>query len=134
MAILSKKVKLKNDKSLFGEYLLNLKHIPQFCKYFCVFILIMHNLFCSINQSVWQKDITDWTFWVYLLTGRPSQFLIPADWIFENDLHQILCMVFEIFVKHSVWIVFLYLMYFPNCDLLKVSNHRQAGSILTRPS
>ena len=33
-----------------------------------------------------QKEIKDWAFEVDLLTGVPSQFLIPANWIIENDL------------------------------------------------
>ena len=40
-----------------------------------------------------QKEIKDWAFEVYFLTGEFSQFLIPANWIIENDLCQILCMV-----------------------------------------
>ena len=46
-----------------------------------------------------QKKVKDWTFEVYLLTGEPSQFMIPADWIIEMDLCQILCMVLEFFVN-----------------------------------
>ena len=28
-----------------------------------------------------------------------NQFLIPTDWIIENDLHQILCVVLQFFIK-----------------------------------
>ena len=50
---------------------------PSFIKLF-VIILIMHSLFCWINQeNVLQKEIKDWAFKVYLLTREPSQFLIP---------------------------------------------------------
>ena len=34
---------------------------------------------------LWKTCEKDWTFEVYLLTGRPS-LLIPADWNIENDL------------------------------------------------
>ena len=40
---------------------------PQFSKTFCVFILIMHSLFCRKNQkNVLQKEMEDWTFKAYL--------------------------------------------------------------------
>ena len=32
-------------------------------------------------------------------TGEPRQFLIPADWIIENDLCQTLCVILDFFVK-----------------------------------
>ena len=41
------------------------------------------------------KEIKDWNFEVYLLTRKPSQFFLFADWIIENVLYQILCMVLE---------------------------------------
>ena len=46
-----------------------------------------------------QKEIKDWAFEVRLLTGEPSQFLIPADWVIENDLCQILWVVLDFFIK-----------------------------------
>ena len=49
------------------------KIFPQLCKTFCVIIHIMHILFCRTNQiNVLQKEIKDWTFEVYLLTGETS--------------------------------------------------------------
>ena len=56
--------------------------------------------FCRTNQkNMLQKEITDWAFKVYLLTGEPSQFLILADWIIGNDLCQILWVVLEFFFQ-----------------------------------
>ena len=60
----------------------------------------MHILFCRTNQkNVLLKEIKDWAFEVYLLTGEYSQFLISSDWIIEDDLCQILWVVLEFFVK-----------------------------------
>ena len=53
------------------------------------------------QKNVLEKEIKDWGFEVYLLTGQLSQFLIPADWIIENDLCQILCVVLQFFVKQE---------------------------------
>ena len=56
--------------------------------------------FCRTNQkNMLQKEITDWAFKVYLLTGEPSQFLILADWIIGNELCQILWVVLEFFFQ-----------------------------------
>ena len=54
------------------------KIFPQFCKTFCVFILIMHFLFCCKNQkNMLQKEIKDWTFEADLLTDETiSWFLL----------------------------------------------------------
>ena len=49
------------------------KIFPQFCKTFCVFILIMCILFYRKNQkNVLQKKIKDWTFKAYLLVEEIS--------------------------------------------------------------
>ena len=62
-----------------------------------------------------QKEITDWTFKVYLLTGEPSQFLILADLIIGNDLCQILSVVLEFFFQtERDRIFFRGLTYCPN--------------------
>ena len=59
-------------------------------------------LFCRTNQeNVLQKEIKDWAFEVPLLTGEPSQVLIPADWVIENDLCQIICLLSAINVTCS---------------------------------
>ena len=48
-------------------------HLKDISPVICFFILIMHILFCRTNQkNVLQKEIKDWTFEVYLLTGEPS--------------------------------------------------------------
>ena len=47
-----------------------------------------------------QKKIKDWAFEVYLLTREPSQFLILADWIIENELYKILCVVLKFFLAN----------------------------------
>ena len=46
---------------------------PQFCKTFCVFILIINILFCRKNQkNVLQEEIKNWTFKAYLLIEETS--------------------------------------------------------------
>ena len=46
---------------------------PQFCKTFCVFILIINILFCRKNQkNVLQEEIKNWTFEAYLLIEETS--------------------------------------------------------------
>ena len=57
-------------------------------------------LFCRTNQkNMSQKEVKDWDFKVYLLTGEPSHSLIRSDWIIENYLCQTLQVVLEFFVK-----------------------------------
>ena len=46
--------------------------------------------FCTNEKNVLQREIKDWVFEFYLLTGEPSQFMISADWIIEHDLFHIL--------------------------------------------
>ena len=74
----------------------------------------MYILFYHTNQkNVLQKE-KDWTFEVYLLVGEPSP-LILADWIIENDLCQILCVVPEFFFQRErVSIVFCGLTSYPS--------------------
>ena len=46
----------------------------------------MHILLCCINQKkVLQKEIKDWAYEVYLLTGESSQFLIPTDFLSNRE-------------------------------------------------
>ena len=62
--------------------------------------LFLSYFFCHTNQkNLLQKERKDWIFEVYFLIGKLSQFLVPADWIMENDFFQILCMVLEVCVK-----------------------------------
>ena len=61
----------------------------------------MHFLFCGTNQkNMLQKETKDWAFEIYLLTGEPSQFLIPPDWIIENDFGQVLCVSWIFFLSN----------------------------------
>ena len=73
-------------------------------KIFCVFILIMHILFCCTHQkNVLQKEIKDWNFKVYLFTGEPSS------WYTESLKMTCvrLCVVLSFFCQtERVWIVF----------------------------
>ena len=58
----------------------------QLSKTFCVFIFIMHFLFCSTNQkNVLQKEIKDRALEVYLLTGE------PGSWFLLIELLKITC-------------------------------------------
>ena len=62
-------------------------------KTFCVFILTMH-IFSQISAKLVtesNKRLNLWNLFFYWGT----QFLITADWIIENDLCQILCLVLE---------------------------------------
>ena len=65
---------------------------------YCI-IIIMHILFsCTSQKNVLHKEINDWAFEVYLATGEPNQFLIPADWITKNDLSD---------PMHGYWIYYV---------------------------
>ena len=70
------------------------KAFPQFSlKRFVSFILIMQSLFCrKCQKNVLQKEKTEPWKPIYYWG---NQFLIPADWIIENNLCQILCVVLE---------------------------------------
>ena len=77
MAILSKKNKKKQKKNKKKKKKTKKKQKKKkkgyLCKTFCVFILIMHILFCCRNQkNVLLKEIKDQTFEAYLLIGEPS--------------------------------------------------------------
>ena len=83
----------------------HLKDIPSYAILFCVFILIMHILFSRTNQkNVLQKKIrlNRWS----LRINWAIQSLIPADWIIENDLCQILCLVLDFLVKRRGFALF----------------------------
>ena len=93
--------------------------------------------FCTNEKNVLQREIKNWAFEFYLLTGEPRQSMISADWIIEHGLWQILCVVLE------------FLIFFPNGEvwdclwqakvlsrhseityLPKVSKNKQVGSNL----
>ena len=98
----------------------------------------MYILFCCTNQkNVLQKEIKDWAFEVHLLSGEPSQFLIPADWVIENDLGQILWVVLDFFIKiRGLGLFFAAKSLAQNSIKLwpaQRSKYNQEGSIFTCP-
>ena len=112
----------------------HLKDISQFCKLF-VLIFIIFILLQKSEKRVTgiNKRLNLWS----LFIDWGNQFLIIADWIIENDLHHILCMVLESFVKWRRLGLFfgacLAQTGYNNCKLSKVSKREQIGSILTYP-
>ena len=52
-----------------------------------------------MRKMRYRGEREDWVFEFDLLTEESSQFVISADWIIENDLCQILCVVIEFSVK-----------------------------------
>ena len=96
--------------------------------------IIMHILFCRKNQK---KRITERskTIEAYFLTEEPSSWFHPADWIIENDLCCILCVVLEFFYQTAwVWIVFRGMFYPNSVKWLKCPKFKkELASILTCP-
>ena len=62
--------------------------------YYHVYFILSHK-----SENVLQKETKDLDFEMHLLTGEPNYILIPADWVTENDVHQILCLVLEPFCQ-----------------------------------
>ena len=120
MAILSKNGHLK-------------RYFPSYVK----FLVSLFLSFCTNEKNVLQREIKDWAFEFYLLTGEPSQFMISADWIIEHDLFQILCVVLEFlnfFWNGEGWDCFWLAKVLPRLSkiiyLPKVSKNKQVEWIL----
>ena len=91
---------------------------PQFCKTFCVFILIINILFCRKNQkNVLQEEIKNWTFEAYLLIEETSSWfqLIESLEMTRSCVFRGMC------CPNSV----------KDCDLPEDSRRDQIGSVLT---
>ena len=95
--------------------------------------------FYTNEKNVLQREIKDWAFEFYLLTGEPRQFMISADWIIEHVLCQILCVVLEflnLFPNREGWDCFWQAKVLSRLSkttyLPKVSKNKQLSSILIR--
>ena len=93
--------------------------------------------FCTNEKNVLQREIKDWVFEFYLLTGEPSQFMISADWIIEHDLFHILCVVLEFLIFFwngegwdCFWLAKVLSRLSKIIYLPKVSKNKQVGWIL----
>ena len=113
----------------------HLKHIfPVTLKDFCVFILIMHILFCRTNQkNVLQKEID----WALLIDWE------PCPWFPLTELLKMICArsyawFLNFFVKRGgLGLFFCGLMSSPNSVKylwpVQISKNKWAGSISTYP-
>ena len=97
--------------------------------------LYMHILFCRTNRkNVLQKEITDWTFEVYLLINWGTQPVFDSRcWIIENNLCQIPTHSFWIFCQTESLFFLCSLMSCPNFvrlfNLPKMSEISKKGQI-----
>ena len=99
LAILSKNTHLEDISPVTQNFLCH--------SYHTYFILSLK------SEKRVTENIKDWTFEVYLLTGEPSQFLSPAEWIIENVLFQILSGSWIFCQMERVYIVFRGLTFYP---------------------
>ena len=93
---------------MLPKKVLILKIFPKLCQTFCVFYSC-HTYFTLLLKP--EKCVTErnrrLSLWRLFIDKR-NQFFIPADWIIETDLCQILCVWFLNFYQtERVWIVFL---------------------------
>ena len=93
--------------------------------------------FYTNEKNVLQREIKDWAFVFYLLTGKPRQFMISADWIIEHVLCQILYVVLEflnLFSNREGWDCFYQAKVLSRLSkttyLPKVSKNKRLRSIM----
>ena len=113
-----------------------LKTLHKLCKTFCLYsyhaylILLLKLEKCVTERN---KRLTLWT----LFIDQRNQFLIPADWIIENDLCQSLMHVVLEFLSNGEGLNRSLRHVLPKLskinDLSKVSETNWIGSILTCP-
>ena len=94
---------------MFAKKVLILKIFPKLRKTLCLYYYRAYFILSLKSE----KRFTERNKRLSLFIDQRNQFLIPADWVFENDLCQILCPWFLNFYQtERVWIIFR--MSYPN--------------------